>query len=86
MKHAGIVVVLSACMLVPAVAPEPAHAYPNGTEAYVTDAGPFCAGCHSSRQESQLQEMPKEQTSELRHCPYTASSHTGSNKGASQKS
>jgi hypothetical protein len=60
MKRAGVIVVLTACMLVPAVAPQRAHAYPNGTEAYVTDAGPFCAGCHSSRQESQLREMPKE--------------------------
>src|ERR1043166_7287260 len=42
------------------LAPQAAHAYPNGTESYVTDAGPFCAGCHSSRQESQLREMPKE--------------------------
>lgn len=42
------------------VAPRGAGAYPNGTEAYVTEAGPFCAGCHSSRQESQLREMPKE--------------------------
>jgi hypothetical protein len=41
-------------------APRLAAAYPNGTEAYVTDAGPYCAGCHSSRQESQFREMPKE--------------------------
>ena len=40
--------------------PRFAAAYPNGTGEYVTDAGPFCAGCHSSRQESQLREMPKE--------------------------
>ncbi|MBI3770827.1 MAG: hypothetical protein HY271_20350 [Deltaproteobacteria bacterium] len=40
--------------------PRLAAAYPNGTGEYVTDAGPFCAGCHSSRQESQLREMPKE--------------------------
>lgn len=40
--------------------PAGAYAYPNGTEAYVTEAGPFCAGCHSSRQESQFREMPKE--------------------------
>lgn len=41
-------------------APRIAGAYPNGTGDYVTDAGPFCAGCHSSRQESQFREMPKE--------------------------
>ena len=41
-------------------APRIAAAYPNGTESYVTDAGPYCAGCHSSRQESQLREMPKQ--------------------------
>jgi len=53
------------------LAPQPARAYPNGTEAYVTDAGPFCAGCHSSRQESQFREMPKEhgaqQLAEAKH-------------------
>jgi hypothetical protein len=41
-------------------APRLAAAYPNGTGEYVTDAGPFCAGCHSSRQESQFRELPKE--------------------------
>lgn len=40
--------------------PRLAGAYPNGTNEYVTDAGPFCAGCHSSRQESQFRELPKE--------------------------
>ncbi len=50
----------AAMIAVAAAAPPPAAAYPNGTDAYVTDAGPFCAGCHSSRQESQLREMPKE--------------------------
>ncbi len=43
-----------------AVAPRPAAAYPNGTGEYVTDAGPFCAGCHSSRQASQFRELPPE--------------------------
>jgi len=42
------------------VVPGVAAAYPNGTGDYVTDAGPFCAGCHSSRQKSQLREMPPE--------------------------
>jgi hypothetical protein len=42
------------------VAPRHAGAYPNGTPEYVTDAGPFCAGCHSSRQESQFRELPAE--------------------------
>ena len=40
--------------------PRLAAAYPNGTTDYVTDAGPFCAGCHSSRQESQLRELAKD--------------------------
>ena len=40
--------------------PPLAAAYPNGTTEYVTDAGPFCAGCHSSRQESQLREVAKQ--------------------------
>ena len=47
-----------AAVLAVAATPRLAGAYPNGTDAYVTDAGPFCAGCHSSRQESQLREMP----------------------------
>lgn len=50
------VALLTAATMVPRFA----AAYPNGTGDYVTDAGPYCAGCHSSRQESQLREMPKE--------------------------
>ncbi len=35
-----------------------ARAYPGGTPAYQTDVAPFCAGCHASRQESQLAGLP----------------------------
>ena len=35
-----------------------ASAYPGGTPAYVTDIAPFCAGCHSSASEDQLQGIP----------------------------
>ncbi len=35
-----------------------ASAYPGGTPAYVTDIAPFCASCHSSASEDQLQGMP----------------------------
>jgi hypothetical protein len=35
-----------------------AHAYPGGTPAYVTDVAPYCASCHSSVSEDQLQGVP----------------------------
>jgi hypothetical protein len=35
-----------------------ASAYPGGTPDYVTDVAPFCAGCHSSVSEEQLQGVP----------------------------
>lgn len=35
-----------------------ASAYPGGTPAYVTDVAPFCASCHSSVSEDQLQGLP----------------------------
>lgn len=35
-----------------------ASAYPGGTPAYVTDVAPYCAGCHSSVSEDQLQGVP----------------------------
>lgn len=35
-----------------------ASAYPGGTPDYVTDVAPFCAGCHSSVSEDQLQGVP----------------------------
>jgi hypothetical protein len=63
------------------VVPRLAAAYPNGTTEYVTDAGPFCAGCHSSRQESQLREVAKEEaTRELVDAKHlaTITSGTGS--------
>ena len=35
-----------------------ASAYPGGTPSYVTDVAPYCAGCHSSVSEDQLQGVP----------------------------
>jgi hypothetical protein len=59
MSTMTVAVTVAAAVLIFAV-PRFVAAYPNGTEQYVTDAGPYCAGCHSSRQESQFREMPKE--------------------------
>jgi cytochrome c553 len=47
-----------------------ASAYPGGTPAYVTDIAPFCASCHSSASEDQLQGLP----------PARASSELAANK------
>jgi hypothetical protein len=38
----------------PLCLPLPAAGYPGGTPDYQTDAAPFCAGCHSSREASAL--------------------------------
>lgn len=46
--------------LVVLVFPLPSYPYPNGPIDYVTDAGPFCAGCHASRQKDQLSNVPQE--------------------------
>lgn len=35
-----------------------AAAYPGGTPGFQTDAAPFCAGCHSSRDEAMLSNAP----------------------------
>jgi hypothetical protein len=40
-----------------------ASAYPGGTPDYVTDVAPFCAGCHSSVTEDQLQGVPQTRAS-----------------------
>jgi hypothetical protein len=48
--------VLVFCLV--AVASTTASAYPGGTPAYVTDIAPFCASCHSSVSEDQLQGVP----------------------------
>jgi len=37
--------------------PPVARAYANGVPAFVTDAAPYCAGCHSSCSRTQLREM-----------------------------
>ncbi len=34
------------------------HAYPGGTPGYVTDVAPYCASCHSSVSEDQLENVP----------------------------
>ena len=36
-----------------------ASAYPNGPDKYITDAAPFCAGCHSSAEINQLKTVPE---------------------------
>src|SRR5262245_54615224 len=40
-----------------ALRPPAARAYPNGVPAFVTDVTPYCAGCHSSCNRTQLREM-----------------------------
>lgn len=49
------------------------HAYPGGTPKYVTNAAPYCAGCHSSVSAQQLREMPADASAgmlaENRHYP-----------------
>ena len=63
--------------------PPLAAAYPNGTTEYVTDAGPFCAGCHSSRQESQLREVAKQEAAhELVDAKHVAMIASGKGKYA----
>lgn len=65
-------------------APRFVAAYPNGTTEYVTEAGPFCAGCHSSRQESQLREIAKEEAArELVDAKHVATITSG--KGSYEK-
>lgn len=39
--------------------PATAFSYPNGTPAYVTDAAPFCASCHSVLDARLMPEMPE---------------------------
>jgi len=46
-------------------------AYPGGTPMYVTNAAPYCAGCHSSVNAQQLRDMPADKSAgmlpETRH-------------------
>ena len=48
-------------------------AYPGGTPRFVTNAEPYCAGCHSSVSAEQLRDMPAEASAGLlkenRHYP-----------------
>ena len=54
-------------MLVPAIA----LAYPNGTQQYVTDTGPFCASCHSVARAEYMPELPSDtarrEVAEIKH-------------------
>src|SRR5262249_13724889 len=52
-KSAKLWIAALACALA-----QRAFAYPGGTPQYVTDVAPFCAGCHSSVSEDQLQGVP----------------------------
>lgn len=49
------ILALAAGWLVPAT---PAFAYPGGTPSFVTDVAPYCASCHASVSEDQLQGVP----------------------------
>jgi hypothetical protein len=48
-----------------ALAAPDAVAYPGGTPDFQTDVAPFCAGCHSSREETALAGAPERATKEL---------------------
>jgi hypothetical protein len=52
---------LAAAVLLPARG----SAYPGGTPSYQTDAAPFCAGCHASREASALEGAGERATKEL---------------------
>jgi hypothetical protein len=58
----------------------PAFAYPGGTPSFQTDAAPFCAGCHSSREASALAgagERATKETSEQKHIAVILSGQQG---------
>ncbi len=46
-------------LLAGALGPDLAHGYPGGTPAFVTDAAPCCASCHSSVSAAQLAGVPE---------------------------
>lgn len=49
---------VAAAVLAASFTPAPAFGYPGGTPIFVTDVAPFCAACHSSVSEEQLQGIP----------------------------
>ncbi|MCC6502841.1 MAG: hypothetical protein IT362_06880 [Deltaproteobacteria bacterium] len=53
------------------LAPVVAFAYPNGTQQYVTDTGPFCASCHSVVRAEYMPELPSDmarrEVAEIKH-------------------
>src|SRR5262245_20562603 len=53
------------------------RAYPGGTPSFVTNASPYCAGCHSSVNAQQLRELPAEKSAGylLENHHYTALSN-----------
>ncbi|MGI9592719.1 MAG: hypothetical protein ACR2P8_15220, partial [Myxococcota bacterium] len=59
-----------AALLLVALWPASGHAYPGGTPSYQTDAAPFCAGCHSSRNVEMLEgagERAQKELTERKH-------------------
>lgn len=48
----------AAALLLALLVPAAAFAYPNGTQQYLTDTGPFCASCHSSVRAEYMPELP----------------------------
>jgi len=55
------IIVLASSLAVIALACVPAQAYPGGPLRDVTDAAPYCAGCHSSVGIEQLRDLPADQ-------------------------
>jgi hypothetical protein len=57
MKRASIAALFALCLGLVAPA-SPVLAYPGGTPSFVADVAPYCAACHSSVSEDQLQGVP----------------------------
>lgn len=67
-------------VLLAAALAAPAGAYPGGVPSFQTDAAPFCAGCHSSREASALAgagERATKETSEQKHIAVILSGQQG---------
>jgi hypothetical protein len=60
-QSAIIVTALSIAIVIGGLGGAPAWGYPGGPLNDVTDAAPYCAGCHSSVGVEQLRDMPAEQ-------------------------
>jgi hypothetical protein len=66
-----------------ALAAHGAHAFPGGTPDYQTDAAPFCAGCHSSRDSAALAgagERAEKEVAERKHIAVILSGQVGYGK------